>query len=112
VQSSQTWKRLSEELREALRDYTSAHNEQYVLGGDDRIDWLYESLWGLLLENAPEFVPLMENIPAEYIDQIEQDNKLRELLEQAVEKERQYLTYRHEKQGRKTKTLTFLATPK
>lgn len=110
--ASRRWRDLHEELSEALRDYTSAHGIQYVLGGSEHIDWLYESLWGLALEQAPDFVPITDDIPEEYVDQIERDNEIRELLEQAVEEERHYLTYRHEKKSRKTKTLTFLAAPK
>ncbi|PTT21708.1 hypothetical protein DBR36_03415 [Microbacterium sp. HMWF026] len=82
-----------------------------MLGESEQIDWLYESLWGLVLEQAPDFVPITDDIPSEYIDQIERDNRVRELIEQAVEEERHYLTYRQEKRIRKTKTLTFLATP-
>jgi len=112
ARKSQRWRHLSEELAEALRDHTSAHGVQYVLGDSEQIDWLYESLWALVLEQAPDFVPITDDTPSEYIDQIERDNRVRELLEQAVEEERHYLTYRHEKQSRKKKTLTFLATPK
>jgi len=83
-----------------------------VLGESEQIDQLYESLWGLVLEQAPEFVPITEDIPEEYLEQVESDNAVRELLEQAVSEERQYLTYRHEKKTRKRKTLTFLTTPK
>ncbi len=83
-----------------------------MLGDSKQIDWLYENLWATVLEQAPDFVPITDDIPKEYIDQIERDNEIRGLFEQAVAEERQYLTYRHEKESRKRKTLTFLASPK
>ena len=110
--STQRWRDLRNELEEALRNFTSATGEQYVLGEDQQIDRLHESLWSLVLESAPEFVKITDDIPPEYIDQIEQDNAIREALEERVEEEREYLKYRHEKRSRRTRTFTFLATPR
>lgn len=112
MKKSLSWLRLSEELEEELREFTAAHGIQYVLGESERIDWLYERLWALALSGAPDYVPVTDDIPTEYLEQVERDNRIRELFEQEVEEERNYLTYRHEKRSRKTKTLTFLATPK
>ncbi len=112
MRRSQRWRELHDQLGEALRDFTSAQGVQYVLGEDSKIDSLYDHLWGMILESAPDEVPLTEDIPEEYIAQIQHDNAIRELIADKVEEERDYLTFKHDKASRRVKTLTYLATPK
>ena len=97
-----TWRVLSEELDLALENYKLCHRVRaYVLGDDPEIDRLYEQRWALLLENAPDYVWLTEDVPDEYRDAAEHENRVRTFLERQVDAEREAIRYRPEERGRR-----------
>lgn len=55
----------------------------------------------MLLERAPAYVPITPDIPEEYLEQIEHDNAVYEMIRDQIDAEREAISWRQEKGKRK-----------
>lgn len=72
-----------------------------MFGEDEELDALHEQRWAALISAAPEYVPITDDVPQEYLEGIERDNAVYEKVLEQVEQERNALMYRQEKNTRK-----------
>lgn len=55
----------------------------------------------MLIERAPQYVPITSDIPDEYLEQIEHDNAVYEMIQEQIASEREAIAWRQEKRRRK-----------
>lgn len=89
------WRHGEEELIAALREYRAAHKEEYQLGEDPDIDVLWASRWAAMMSSV-EYIPVTDEIPVEYLADIEQGNAIYELTKDRVDEERDEVSTKYD----------------